>query len=95
LHILADEDTNVDEIAWEHHGMWPINSRITPPLLFIFFCFVAYVQLTGRFCTPLKVSGNYLMKKAWGEHAAQLTLRESYEYFLKMRNKGIRAHSWI
>jgi len=42
------------------------------------------------------VAGNYLMTE-WGkaEHQAQFTLRESYELFLRMRQKGIRGHSWI
>eukprot|EP00543_Licmophora_paradoxa_P008490 CAMPEP_0202445220 /NCGR_PEP_ID=MMETSP1360-20130828/4082_1 /ASSEMBLY_ACC=CAM_ASM_000848 /TAXON_ID=515479 /ORGANISM="Licmophora paradoxa, Strain CCMP2313" /LENGTH=397 /DNA_ID=CAMNT_0049061405 /DNA_START=15 /DNA_END=1208 /DNA_ORIENTATION=+ len=42
------------------------------------------------------IGGNYLMKE-WGnlEQLAKFTLRQSYELFLKMRLKGIRAHSWI
>lgn len=40
------------------------------------------------------VNGNYLMYPLWGT-GANLTLGESYQYFLKMRKKGIRAHSWI
>ena len=40
------------------------------------------------------VAGNYLMTE-WGDPSAldQLTLRESYEYFLRMRQRGIRARS--
>jgi len=46
------------------------------------------------------ISGNYLMTEGefgWGpaHDQAQVTLRESYDLFLRMRNKGIRAHSWI
>jgi hypothetical protein len=92
LHILADEDTNVDEIAWEHHGMWARSIQEVPPVLVVL---VMSLMHNSPYVFMLKVAGNYLMKLAWGPHAAQLTLRESYEYFLKMRNKGIRAHSWI
>jgi len=47
------------------------------------------------------VHGNYLMRPNWGSPLgvkyswAPLTLKESYDYFLKMRKKGIRSHSWI
>jgi hypothetical protein len=42
------------------------------------------------------VKGNYLLAKEWSEAgAADLTLRQSYEYFLRLREKGIRAHSWV
>ena len=42
------------------------------------------------------IGGNYLMRE-WGPESdlAKFTLRQSYELFLKMRLKGIRAHSWI
>jgi len=42
------------------------------------------------------ISGNYLMVE-WGppEDQDQVSLRGSYDYFLKMRQKGIRAHSWV
>jgi hypothetical protein len=35
--------------------------------------------------------------KEWGisEDTNKITLRESYDLFLNMRLKGIRAHSWI
>jgi hypothetical protein len=50
------------------------------------------------------VRGNYLLTEWRGGRTDQeenesllnnLTLRQSYEFFLKMRQKGIRAHSWI
>jgi hypothetical protein len=43
------------------------------------------------------VSGNPIMKRIWkrGGVVADMTLRESYELFLQMRQKGIRAHSWV
>lgn len=44
------------------------------------------------------IRGNYLMKE-WsaGQNAqlADVSLRESYELFLRLRQNGIRAHSWI
>ena len=42
------------------------------------------------------VAGNYLMApERWGPDCPKLTLRQSYDVFLNMRKKGIRAHSWI
>mmetsp|Transcript_10262 Transcript_10262/g.11451 ORF Transcript_10262/g.11451 Transcript_10262/m.11451 type:complete len:476 (-) Transcript_10262:328-1755(-) len=42
------------------------------------------------------IRGNYLMTE-WGdpELLDDITLLESYTNFLKMRQKGIRAHSWV
>ena len=42
------------------------------------------------------ISGNYLMKE-WGDPSTldQMSLRESYDFFLRLRQKGIRAHSWV
>jgi hypothetical protein len=40
------------------------------------------------------VTGNYLMPE-WGVVDNGVTLRQSYELFLKLRQKGIRSHSWI
>jgi hypothetical protein len=42
------------------------------------------------------ISGNYLMEE-WGPHRFdnKFSLRASYEIFLKLRQKGIRSHSWI
>ena len=31
----------------------------------------------------------------WGVINNKFSLRDSYELFLKLRQKGIRAHSWI
>jgi hypothetical protein len=41
------------------------------------------------------ISGNYLMKDHWKDEVSSSSLRLSYEYFLRMRQKGIRAHSWV
>ena len=44
--------------------------------------------------SSIPVSGNYLMAGPWGS-VSDTTLRESYQFFLTLRQKGIRAHSWI
>jgi hypothetical protein len=45
------------------------------------------------------VAGNYLMDEYWnntpGNPPSNLSLRQSYELFLRMRKQGIRAHSWV
>lgn len=41
------------------------------------------------------VDGNYLMLGQWGNITTHMSLLESYQYFLKLRQKGIRAHSWV
>lgn len=41
------------------------------------------------------VDGNYLMMAQWGTIHSHMSLYESYQYFLKLRQKGIRAHSWV
>lgn len=45
------------------------------------------------------ILGNYLMYPYWIQASAfdntSTTIRESYELFLRLRKKGIRAHSWI
>lgn len=39
---------------------------------------------------------NYLMNHAWGKAVdAKMDISESYEFFLRLRKLGIRAHSWI
>ncbi len=40
------------------------------------------------------VQGNYFLPKVW-YHPSTESLLDSYNLFLKMRRKGIRAHSWI
>jgi hypothetical protein len=42
------------------------------------------------------IRGNYLLQE-WGppEQRADISIRESMEFFLLMRQRGIRAHSWI
>lgn len=41
------------------------------------------------------VKGNYLMTQYWGSIGDDVTIRQSAEYFLKLRQKGVRAHSWV
>ena len=39
---------------------------------------------------------NYLMIPSWGEQRDKTkTIEDSYQYFLKMRQRGVRAHSWV
>ena len=39
---------------------------------------------------------NYLMAFAW-KRSQDMTksIADSYEYFLRLRHKGVRAHSWV
>ena len=42
------------------------------------------------------VYGNVIMRDIWDKGGmTNMTLRESYELFLRLRKKGIRAHSWV
>jgi len=41
------------------------------------------------------VRGNYLMSDYFGDRTVDATLRESYQFFLLMRQRGVRAHSWV
>jgi len=39
---------------------------------------------------------NYIMNPWWGETIDEgMTIADSYQYFLKLRMKGVRAHSWV
>ena len=39
---------------------------------------------------------NYLMSKYWGRSQDMTkTIADSYQYFLKLRQLGVRAHSWV
>jgi hypothetical protein len=53
--------------------------------------------LIDEFAWEHHVVGNYLMRPAWSGPAgiAPLSLKQSYDIFLRMRNLGIRAHSWV
>lgn len=41
------------------------------------------------------VEGNYLMKHAWKNSTDDMSIYDSYQYFLRLRQKGVRAHSWV
>ena len=41
------------------------------------------------------ISGNKIMRPYWGTLDTNVSLLESYELFLRLREKGIRAHSWV
>ncbi|GMI52978.1 hypothetical protein ScalyP_jg1538 [Parmales sp. scaly parma] len=39
---------------------------------------------------------NYLMASSWGKTQDMTkTIADSYDYFLRLRHKGVRAHSWV
>jgi hypothetical protein len=39
---------------------------------------------------------NYLMARNWGDSQDMTkSIADSYQYFLKLRQKGVRAHSWV
>jgi hypothetical protein len=40
---------------------------------------------------------NYVMEEAWrhGDTDKSLSIADSYQYFLRLRKKGVRAHSWV
>ena len=41
------------------------------------------------------ISGNIIMRPYWGILDKNVSLKDSYEMFLTLRQKGIRAHSWV
>lgn len=39
---------------------------------------------------------NYIMDPWWGDTIDKsLTIADSYQYFLRLRQRGVRAHSWV
>ena len=39
---------------------------------------------------------NYIMRRWWkGSWDKSLSIADSYQYFLRLRQKGVRAHSWV
>ncbi len=39
---------------------------------------------------------NYLMASNWGDSQdMSMSVADSYQYFLKLRQRGVRAHSWV
>ena len=39
---------------------------------------------------------NYIMNRAWGDTIDKsMTIEDSYHYFLRLRQQGVRAHSWV
>jgi hypothetical protein len=39
---------------------------------------------------------NYIMQPFWGKAMDKtMTIADSYEYFLRLRRQGVRAHSWV
>lgn len=52
-------------------------------------------SLVDEFVWEHHAGGNYLLKNHWYGTADKLTVHDSYQYFLKLRQRGIRAHSWV
>jgi hypothetical protein len=39
---------------------------------------------------------NYIMNRPWGDTIDKsMTIEDSYHYFLRLRQQGVRAHSWV
>jgi hypothetical protein len=53
---------------------------------------LAYID---EFLWEHHVEGNYLMKHAWKNSTDDMSMYDSYTYFLRLRQLGIRAHSWV
>jgi hypothetical protein len=58
---------------------------------------IAAQGLIHEFAWEHHVHGNYLMRVPWSGPAglADLSLKDSYNIFLRLRMMGIRAHSWV
>ena len=59
---------------------------------------IDHVQHVDEFAWEHHVRGNYIMaRRGWcpGACDRSKSLKQSYEYFLSLRKKGIRAHSWV
>eukprot|EP00590_Aulacoseira_subarctica_P011128 CAMPEP_0172430060 /NCGR_PEP_ID=MMETSP1064-20121228/52917_1 /TAXON_ID=202472 /ORGANISM="Aulacoseira subarctica , Strain CCAP 1002/5" /LENGTH=427 /DNA_ID=CAMNT_0013175851 /DNA_START=94 /DNA_END=1377 /DNA_ORIENTATION=+ len=41
------------------------------------------------------VRGNYIMAGWWGDSVDELSIFDSYMYFLQLRQRGVRAHSYV
>ena len=55
-----------------------------------------HLDCIDEFMWEHHVEGNYLLKKNWKEVVAKgVTLYDSYQLFLKLRQRGVRAHSWV
>jgi hypothetical protein len=53
---------------------------------------LAYID---EFLWEHHVEGNYLMKPSWKNSTDDMSVHDSYQYFLRLRQKGVRAHSWV
>jgi hypothetical protein len=76
---------DIDEIAFEHHGKYLMDLAT---LMLFLHASASHIQYSIT-----AVGGNYLMEE-W--HVSnKFSIKDSYDLFLKMRQKGIRSHSWI
>ena len=58
----------------------------------------AHIRYLDEFVWEHHVRGNYIMaRRGWcpGACDKSKSLIDSYEYFISMRRKGVRAHSWV
>jgi hypothetical protein len=53
------------------------------------------IQHVTEFVWEHHVAGNYIMAPSWGVSVENATIYESYNLFLWMRQRGIRAHSYV
>lgn len=53
------------------------------------------IQYIDEFVWEHHAGGNYLMHNYWNKTRDELSLWDSYQFFLKLRNKGVRAHSYV
>ena len=83
--ILNDPNNFIDEIAFEHHGKYLMGLAT---LMLVLYASASHIQYSIT-----AVGGNYLMEE-W--HVSnKFSIKDSYDLFLKLRQKGIRSHSWI
>ena len=57
-----------------------------------------HLAYLDEFAWEHHIRGNYIMaRRGWCPGTCDRTksLKDSYEYFLKLRQKGVRAHSWV
>ncbi len=53
------------------------------------------LQYIKEFVWEHHVAGNYIMAPFWGGNMDNLSIYDSYQYFLKLRRLGVRAHSYV
>jgi hypothetical protein len=88
-HIIAQQTSRDDYVLFKldiDNG--PVEKGSVEYLL-------RHPTLVDEFVWEHHAGGNYLLKDHWHGTADDLTVHDSYQYFLKLRQGGIRAHSWV